>query len=267
MIRRIRGVRCIFKNKGCTSHAFWYASKKKVDGCAVTEAKRSENHKVYPVCLNISGKLSVVIGGGGVAERKIQGILAGSGSVRVISPAITTALQTLVNRSVIEWRQKPYSAVDLEGAFLVFAATNIPEVQSAVLRDARAAGLLINIADAPECCDFQVPSTIRRGDLSLCVATNGKSPAVAAMVRRRLEHEYGEEYAQLTALMAMVRDRILVEEVGGSQEKKILFQKILHDDIVDWLRTRRWDRVQQHLQNVLGRPVDLDLRAITKETL
>lgn len=221
---------------------------------------------MYPVCLNISGKLSVVVGGGGVAERKVQGLLAGSGKVRVVSPAITATLQTLVSRNLIQWREKQYSATDLEGAFLVFAATNISEVQSAVLRDARAAGLLVNIVDAPEFCDFQVPSTIRRGDLTLCVATNGKSPAVAAMVRRRLELEYGEEYAQLTALMAMVRDRILAEEEGSFQEKKVLFQKLLHDDIVDWLRAHRWDRVQQHLQSVLDRPVDFDLSAITKET-
>lgn len=220
---------------------------------------------MYPVCLNISGKLSVVIGGGGVAERKVQGILAGSGNVRVISPVITATLQALVDRETIEWREKTYSATDLAGAFLVFAATDNSEVQAAVLRDAHAAGLLINVADDPDSCDFQVPASIRRGDLTLCVATNGKSPALAAMVKRRLEHDFGEEYAQLAALMAMLRDRILTEEDGTYEEKKVLFQKILHDDIVDWLRARRWDRIQSHLGSVLDRPVDFDLKALTKE--
>lgn len=227
--------------------------------------KRSGNNKVYPVCLNISGKLSVVIGGGGVAERKVQGILAGSGRVRIISPVITATLQALANREAIEWREKPYSTPDLTGAFLVFAATNNAEVQAAVLRDARAAGLLVNVADAPDSCDFQVPASIRRGDLTLCVATNGKSPALAAMVKRRLEHDFGEEYAQLTALMAILRDRILTEEESSHEEKKVLFQRILHDDLVDWLRARRWDRIQNHLGSVLERPVHLDLKALTKE--
>ena len=223
------------------------------------------SQRAYPVCLNLVGKLSVVVGGGGVAERKVQGLLAGSGMVRVVSPAVSPVVRLLAREGAIEWRQHPYSAVDLEGAFLVFAATNIPEVQRAVLADARAAGLLVNIADDPQACDFHVPASIRRGDLTLCVATNGKSPAVAAMVRRRLERDFGEEYGQLTALMALLRDRVLAESAESQEEKKILFQKILHDDIVDWLRDRRWDTVQQHLESVFGRPVDLDPGTLTKE--
>jgi precorrin-2 dehydrogenase/sirohydrochlorin ferrochelatase len=207
-----------------------------------------------------------VIGGGSVAERKVQGILAGgAGRVRVVSPEITANLQVLVEQNVIEWQARPYSVLDLQGAFLVFAATNIPAVQNAVLQDTRAAGLLLNSADGPESCDFQVPASIRRGDLTLCVATNGKSPALAAMVRQHLERDFGEEYAQLTELMAILRDRILTEDTVNQEEKKILFQKILHDDIVEWFRTRRWERIQQHLENVLGGPLDLDLTALTKE--
>lgn len=207
----------------------------------------------------------MVIGGGSVAERKIRGLLADSGRVRVVSPAITPALRTLVDQQRLEWRQRTFRAGDLDGAFLVFAATDIPAVQEAVRRDARAAGLLMNAADDPDACDFQVPATIRRGDLTLCVSTNGRSPAVSAMVRRKLEREFGEEYAQLTALMALLRDRILQAEEGSYAEKKILFQKILHDDIVKWLRTGRWDKIQQHLHTVLGRTVDVDLKALTKE--
>lgn len=220
---------------------------------------------MYSVCLNISGKLCVVIGGGRVAERKIQGILAGSGSVRVVSPVITNTLYDLASQKVIEWREKPYSVTDLEGAFLVFAATDSHQVQGAVLQDAHAAGLLANIADNPAACDFQVPASIRRGDLTLSVATQGKSPAVAAMVKRRLEHDFGEEYAQLTVLASLLRDRVLAEDALSHDEKKILFQKILHDDMVDWLRDRHWDRIQQHLERVFGQPVDLNMETLTKE--
>lgn len=221
---------------------------------------------MYPVCLNISGKLCVVIGGGRVAERKIKGILADSGSVRVVSPTLTATLHDLARQDAIEWREKSYSVTDLEGAFLVFAATNTPQVQEAVLQDTRAAGRLVNIADNPSACDFQVAASIRRGDLMLSVATQGKSPAVAAMVKRRLEHDFGVEYAQLTILASLLRDRILAEDALSHEEKKVLFQKILHDDMADWLRDCRWDRVQQHLQSVFGRPVDLDMETLTKET-
>jgi precorrin-2 dehydrogenase / sirohydrochlorin ferrochelatase len=219
---------------------------------------------VYPLCLNISGRLCVVVGGGGVAERKVHGILAATGCVRVVSPTVTSGLASLAARQAIEWRRKTYSASDLDGAFLVFAATNSIDVQQVICRDARSSRLLINVADSPELCDFQVPATLRRGDLTLSVATNGRSPAVAALVRRRLEREFGEEYGLLTSLAALLRQQILVEE-GESAKTKILFQKILHDDIVDWLRERRWEKIQQHLESVLGRPVGHELEALIKE--
>lgn len=206
----------------------------------------------------------MVVGGGRVAERKVGGILAASGRIRLVSPEITPGLATLAGSGSIEWREKAYRREDLEGALLVFAATNRADVQQAIREDAQAAGLLINVADAPEWCDFQVPATIRRGDLTLSVSTNGRSPAVAAMVRRRLDREFGEEYGLLTALAALLRDQALAEE-GDSEQTKILFQKILHDDIVDWLRARRWETIRQHLESVLGRPVGFDLEILTKE--
>ncbi|MBM9537206.1 bifunctional precorrin-2 dehydrogenase/sirohydrochlorin ferrochelatase [Desulfobulbus alkaliphilus] len=218
---------------------------------------------MYPVCLNISGKLCLVAGGGRVAERKVRGLLASGGRVRVVSPVVTAALKFLAEQERIEWRQKTYETADLQGVFLVFAATDLAEVQNALSRDARDAGLLINRADAPEACDFQVPASVRRGNLTLSVATNGRSPALAAMVRRRLEHDFGEEYVLLTALMARLRDDILLEEDG--ERKKILFQQILHEDIVDWIRDDHWDRIRQHLQAVLGRPVEVDPDLLRKE--
>jgi precorrin-2 dehydrogenase/sirohydrochlorin ferrochelatase len=96
-----------------------------------------------------------------------------------------------------------------------------------------------------------VPATVRRGDLTLAVSTAGKSPAVAAMVRRRLEEQYGPEYEQLLQMMGDVRPFVLA--AGNSVvERRILFQKILHDDILHWLETGQWDRVRSHLRKVLG---------------
>ena len=87
---------------------------------------------------------------------------------------------------------------------------------------------------------------------------------MAAMVKRRLDREFGEEYGLLTALAALLRDQALAED-GDAEQTKILFQKILHDDIVDWLRERRWETIRQHLESVLGRPVGFDLEILTKE--
>lgn len=219
---------------------------------------------MYPLALNICRRLCVVIGGGKVAERKVRGILAASGRVRLVSPAVTPDLAALADAQAIEWLCKPYSREDLDGAFLVFAATDDAGAQQAVHRDAQAAGLLVNIADDPEWCDFQVPATIRRGDLSISVATSGKSPAVAAMVKRRLEQLVGEEYGWLTALAALLREQILAGE-PDSERTRMLFQQLLHDDIADWLKDRRWHDIRLHVEHVLGRPVHFDPESLTRE--
>ena len=215
---------------------------------------------MYPVSLNITGRLCVVVGGGKVAERKVSGLLAACGRVRVISPVLTGSLRALADRGSVAWREKPYGAGDLDDAFLVFAATDQPAVQTAVQRDARAAGLLANIADAPEACDFQIPAAVRRGDLLLTVSTSGRSPAVSAMIRRQLECEFGEEYGLLTDLLGEARDRILAGPASPA-ERKARLQEMFHADILDWLRSGRWDRIEHHLNHVLGddalpRPAD-----------
>lgn len=220
---------------------------------------------MYPLCLNISGRLCVVIGGGLVAERKVRGLLHAGGLVRVVSPVVTSGLAELAEQHAIDWRQKTYSRADLDGALLVFAATDNTGVQQTVWHDARADGLLINVADAPQACDFQVPAVVRRGDLILSVATNGTSPAVAAMVRRRVEREFGDEYGLLTAIAGLIREQLLAEG-RGSEEIKFLFDKILCDDIVVWLRHRRWDKVQQHVKGVLGWPADFVREILNKVT-
>lgn len=219
---------------------------------------------MYPVNLDIGGKLCLVVGGGKVAARKVRGLLAAGARVRVISPALHARLEALLAQDGIEWQRKAFVAEDVEGAFLVFAATDQPEVQAAVLAAARSQNLLINMADNPVDCDFQVPAVLRRGELSISIATNGTTPAVAALVRRQLEGMIGEEYALLTALVGALREEILSLPLSEA-EKKILFQKILQDDIVLWLRGRQWTKVQRHLEEVIGRPLGRDLEVMLKE--
>lgn len=219
---------------------------------------------MYPVSLDIGGKLCLVVGGGRVAARKVRGLLAAGARVRVISPALHARLEALLAQEGIEWQRKPFVAEDVEGAFLVFAATDQPEVQAAVLAAARSHNLLVNMANNPADCDFQVPAVLRRGELSISVATNGTTPAMAALVRRQLEGVIGDEYALLTTLMGALREEIL-RLASSEAEKKILFQKILQDDIVLWLRERQWTKVRQHLEEVIGRPLGRDLEVLFKE--
>ncbi|MCW5204651.1 bifunctional precorrin-2 dehydrogenase/sirohydrochlorin ferrochelatase, partial [Desulfobulbus sp. N2] len=135
---------------------------------------------MYPVSLNIEGKLCAVVGGGNVAERKVLSLLNAHASVRIISPQLTELLSDLTANGSVEWQSRGYQRGDLDGALLVFAATDNRDVQDAVVRDAQKAEVLVNVADAPDLCDFQVPAVVRRESLNIAISTNGTSPALAA---------------------------------------------------------------------------------------
>jgi len=219
---------------------------------------------VYPVCLEIFDKLCVVVGGGSVAERKISGLLTAGARIRVVSPELTPNLADLAGEGRIEWLNRGYRIGDLSGALLVFAATENREVQEAVVRQAERAGQLMNVIDEPERCTFQVPAVVRRGDLILAVSTGGKSPAVAALIRQQLAESYGEEYGHLLDLMFCLREQVFGKE-QDCRERKILFQNILHDDIVLWIKHGQWDLLRNHLCAVLGSNPNFDVRQPGKD--
>jgi len=215
---------------------------------------------MYPVLLDIAGKACVVIGGGMVAERKVKGLLESGAAVRVVSPDVTAGLADLAVQGAIQWQCKAYGDDDLHGAFLVFAATSSREIQDRICRRACDNGQLVNVADDPDSCTFHVPATVRRGDLTLAVSTAGKSPAVAALIRKQLEEEYGPEYEILLKLMARVRQHMGSDMTDLSQPmRKKIYKKILHNDIIDWIRTGQTDKLRAHLQKILGPDTGLDI--------
>jgi precorrin-2 dehydrogenase / sirohydrochlorin ferrochelatase len=160
----------------------------------------------YPLVLSdLSGARCVVVGGGSVAERKVAGLLEGGARPEVISPALTPALSSWREQGAILHQPRRYHRGDLEGALLVFATTDDPEVNARVVSDGARAGALVNSADDPEAGAFHTVASVRRGDLLLTVSTEGASPALAAFVRRDLEARYGSEYAALLDLLRLVR--------------------------------------------------------------
>ena len=212
---------------------------------------------MYPVCLDISEKLCIIIGGGKVAERKAKGLLKAGAHVRVISPEVTAGLAELAGEGKIDWRKKSYTFDDLQNGWLVFAATDHTEIQDCIWKQAKENSQLVNVVDCPECCNFQVPASVRQGDLTLAVSTNGKSPAVAAMIRKQLEGMFGPEYEILLNVMAQIREQTGTERATQAERKKI-YKKILHEDIIKWIRAGDINRLKDHLVEVLGTEVDLE---------
>ncbi len=171
----------------------------------------------YPIFLDLTGRPCVVIGGGSVAERKVRGLLECGARVRVVSPELTEALRGLVEDARIGCVARGYERGDLEGCFLVIAASDDPAVNEGVWEEASGLGILVNVADLPERCNFILPSVLRRGGLALAVGTGGASPALARKLRTDLEARFGPEYAGLVRVMELLREAVVgsVEDPGA----------------------------------------------------
>ena len=205
----------------------------------------------YPVCLDLQDRPCVVVGGGKVAERKVKGLLACNAQVKVISPDLTELLLQLHANGQLEWLNRPYRNGDLSQTFLVIAATDDEQAQQMVQDEATQLNKLLNVADVPQRCNFILPATVRRGDLTIAVATGGKSPALAKKLRKELEKRIGPEYTILVNILGALRPQVLAS--GLSQpENELLFHKLLHDDMLKWIEKRDWSRMENHILSVLG---------------
>jgi len=217
---------------------------------------------LYPVNLQIGGKSCLVVGGGAVGLRKVLSLLACNARVSVVSPKVVDGIRSLAGEGRITLHLRSYRSGDLVGAFLVFAVTDNPQVQEAVAREAGERRVLLNIADNPGRCDFQVPAKVRRGDLLLTVSTGGASPALAKLIRERLEHQFGEEYDRVLCLFARIRE-IVVDGSGNSAENRELFQRLLLSDLIELVRDGRWEAVAAVLADEL--PAGIDIRELIEK--
>lgn len=216
---------------------------------------------LYPINLNISGHLCVVIGGGAVATRKISSLLCCDARVRVISPEISSGIQQFIDKHQLEWLPRGYIPGDLQGASLAFALTDRPEVQSQVAIEAKELGIPINIGDNPEACTFQTAATIRQGDLLISISTGGGSPALAAAIRKEMELQYGPEYGTLVTLLSEIRNR--TNKQSSSQEQhKVLVEKILQTNVLSFLKDKDWQQLQTQLFEIL--PQDMNVNEIVQ---
>jgi siroheme synthase-like protein len=156
----------------------------------------------YPVVLRVAGRPVLVVGGGPVALRKVQGLVGAGAAVTVVSPDFVGAFDDLEVRCIA----RPYRCSDLEGMRLVIAATNDPAVQQQVFDDCERAGIWVNSADDPDRCSFILPALTRRGPIIVAVSTQGRSPALAQQLRDRVAASLPADLEQRIAAAAARRD-------------------------------------------------------------
>ena len=166
--------------------------------------------KTYPINLiGLETRRCVVVGGGAVAARKLAGLLAAGARVTVISPELSTEVESRAADRQITVLRRAYEPGDLSGAFLVIAATDDPPTNAAVWDEARQLGCLINAVDDPAHSNFILPAVVRRGEVNLAISTGGASPTLARRLREQLETQVGPEYGDLAGLMAELRPEIM----------------------------------------------------------
>jgi siroheme synthase-like protein len=160
----------------------------------------------YIACLRLTARRCVVIGGGDIGLEKVEGLLACDGDVTLIAPDATPPLRELAAEGSIKWEQRTYAgAEDLEGVFIVIAATSDTDVNIRVYEDAERRAMLVNVVDVPPLCNFILPAIFRTGPLAIAISTAGASPALAKRIKAQIAAEYGPPYARLAELLNEVR--------------------------------------------------------------
>jgi len=207
--------------------------------------------RYFPIQLDIRDRPCLVVGGGGVGTRKAKSLLACGARVTVVSPAATQELRDAADRGEVMLRLREYAAEDLQGMFLVMGATDDEALNRRVRSDAGRRKILCNIADRPEQCDFILPAVVERGDLVITVSTSGRSPALAKKLRQDLQGQFGNEYAVFLDLMGAIRKRLLAEAHAPEAHKPI-FERLVHSDILAWIREGRRHDIDRLLADVLG---------------
>ena len=184
----------------------------------------------YIACLKLSGRRCLVVGGGEIGLEKVEGLLACDGEVTVIAPDATTELRELAGEGSIRWEQRQYAgAGDLEGVFMVIAATDDTDVNIRIYDDAERRAMLVNVVDVPPLCNFILPAIIRTGPLAIAISTAGASPALAKRIRDEIADEYGEPYARLAILLNDVRGWAK-GTLPTYQDRKVFFESIVNGD-------------------------------------
>lgn len=196
-----------------------------------------------PLMVDLNERSVVIVGGGHVAERRIRSLLESGASLTIISPEITEEICSLSEAKLVNWQQKHFDPVDLEGAFLVIAATNNPVVNQTVIQ-ASPINSLLNVASVASNGNVHFPAHFKQGKLSVGISTNGASPMLSAKIKEQLETIYDVHYGDYVDFL--YESRQLIRESPLSKTKqRLLLKELLSEDYlnknkqhqtIDWLK-------------------------------
>lgn len=205
----------------------------------------------YPIYLQLQDLPCVVIGGGKIAEGKVEGLLAADALVTVVAPDLTPRLQELVAQGKVACISRPYQPGDLNGAFLVICATDQREINHQVWEEASASRQLVNVVDDTPHCNFIAPAILRNGDLTISISTGGKAPALAVRIKEKLQKEIGPEYERFLELAGQLREP-LAHHIPDFETRKSLWYELVDSDALDLLALGDEAAAVERISEVVG---------------
>jgi precorrin-2 dehydrogenase/sirohydrochlorin ferrochelatase len=179
---------------------------------------------LFPMFLKLEGRSCLVIGADSIAQSKIRSLLVAGATVRVVAPRASAAIQEWANAGVVAWEARSFEVTDLDGAFLVVAATSSSAVNETIFWEAQRRNILCNVVDDPAHCDFYYPAVVRRGELQFAISTGGHSPALAQRLRRELEGQFGAEYAGWLDELGKARQQLFANGAEPDQRRHLLHE-------------------------------------------
>jgi len=178
--------------------------------------------RLFPMFAKLTGRQVLVVGGGAVGEAKIRSLLDTGAQIRVVALQASPVVREWADAGTIDLEERAFAPADLEGIFLVVAATSSRELNEFIFGEAQRRGILCNVVDVPELCDFFYPAVVRRGDLQIAISTAGQSPLLAQRIRKRLEQQFGQEYAEWVAQLGKLRREVLSSELPAERKRELL---------------------------------------------
>ena len=187
---------------------------------------------LLPIFLKLDGRPALLVGAGTVALEKIGSLLKTGVKLRVIAPQARPEIRQLAAEGKLEWIEREFQPSDLDGNFIVIAATDVPEVNATVYREAVARGIACNSVDDIPNCDFFFGSVVSRGDLQIAISTAGESPALAQRLRREIDEQLPDDLSRWLAELGEIRREVLATQPRG-EERRLLLHELAHRKICD----------------------------------
>jgi precorrin-2 dehydrogenase/sirohydrochlorin ferrochelatase len=177
---------------------------------------------MFPMFVNMQGRDCLVVGAGAIGEAKIAGLVPTGAHIRVVALQATEKVRDWAQNGEIVLHERAFTPADLEGAFLAVVATSHAELNRRVFSEAQRRGVLCNVVDVPQLCDFFYPAVVRRGDLQIAVSTSGQSPTLAQIIRDQIAEQIDPGYAGWVAELGQTRRRVLASNLDPDQKRRLL---------------------------------------------